>query len=86
MIFTEGTGRLPGLTGGLNPIIDRHDRMHLYTTNVAINEGQQQPVDFKLNQPLLLTDVHGVERIVRFIEMIGRAGLLEYEVVGQRKQ
>ena len=86
LIFTEGTGRLPGLTGGFNPIIDRHDRMYLYTTNVAINEGQQQPVDFKLNQPLLLTDVHGVERIVRFIEMIGRAGLLEYEVVGPRKQ
>ena len=59
--------------------------MYLYSTNVAINEGQPQPVGFKLDQPLLLTDVHGVERIVRFIEMIGRSGLLEYEVVGERR-
>ena len=86
MVIAEGTGHLPGLTGRLNPILDRHDRLYLYTTNIAINEGQQQPVDFKLNQPLLLTDVDGVGRIVWFIEMIGRSGLLEYEGIGDRRQ
>ena len=78
-VFTEGTGRLPGLAGRLNPILDSLDRMYLYSTNVAIDEGRQQPVYFKLNQPLRLTDVNGVEWMVRFIEMIGNSALLEYE-------
>ncbi len=78
-IFTEGTGHLPDLTGRLNPILDNLDRMYLYATNIAIEEGKQQPVHFKLNQPLRLTDVNGSEWIVRFIEMIGKSVLLEYE-------
>ena len=77
--FTEGTGHLPDLTGRLNPILDDLDRMYLYATNVAIDEGKQQPVHFKLNQPLRLTDVNGFEWVVRFIEMIGTSALLEYE-------
>ncbi len=77
--FTEGTGHLPGLNGRLNPILDNLDRMYLYATNVAIDEGKQQPVHFKLNRPLRLTDVNGTEWIVRFIEMIGKSALLEYE-------
>ena len=79
IVFPEQTGHLPGLTGRLNPILDNLDRMYLYATNVAIDEGRQQPVRFKLNQPLRLTDVNGVEWIVRFIEMTGKAALLEYE-------
>ena len=79
VVFPEGTGLLPGLTGRLSPILDNLDRMYLYATNVAIEEGRQQPVQFKLNRPLPLTDVNGVGRIVRFIDMIGRSALLEYE-------
>ena len=77
--FTEGTGHLPRLTGRLNPILDNLDRMYLYATNVAIDEGKQQPVRFKLNEPLRLTGVNGSEWNVRFIEMIGKSALLEYE-------
>ena len=84
-IFTERTGHLPDLTGRLNPILDNRDRMYLYATNIAIDEGKQQPVHFKLNQPLRLTDVNGSEWIVRFIEMIGRSALLEYEPPGNRR-
>ena len=82
-IFTEGIGHLPDLIGRLNPILDNLDRMYLYAINVAIDEGKQQPVYFKLNQPLRLTDAKGFEWIVRFIEMIGRSALLEYESPGQ---
>ena len=78
-VFTEGTGHLPDLTGRLNPILDDLDRMYLYATNVAIDEGKQQPVHFRLNHPLRLTDVSGFEWIVRFVEMIGKSALLEYE-------
>ncbi|MCE2432691.1 MAG: putative DNA binding domain-containing protein [Candidatus Latescibacteria bacterium] len=84
-IFTERTGHLPDLAGRLNPILDNRDRMYLYATNIAIEEGKQQPVHFKLNQPLRLTDVNGFEWIVRFVEMIGKSALLEYEPPGNRR-
>ena len=85
MVFAEDTGQLPGLTGRLNPILDDLDRMYLYATNVAIDEGKQQPVPFKLNQPLRLTDVNGFEWIVRVIDMIGKSALLEYEPPDHRQ-
>ena len=81
-VFAEGTGYLPRLTGRLNPILDNLDRMYLYASNIAIDEGKQQPVHFKLGQQLRLTDVDGREWIVRFIEMIGTSALLEYRAPG----
>ena len=79
MVIPQRTGHLPSLKGRLNPILDSRDRMHLYATNVAINEGTQQPVHFKLEERVRLTDVNGAEWIVRFIEMIGDSSVLEYE-------
>ena len=79
MVIPERTGHLPGLEGRLNPILDSLDRMYLYATNVSINEGRQQPVHFKLNEALRLTDVRGAEWSVRFVEMTGNSSVLEYE-------
>ena len=79
MVMPERTGHLPGLAGRLNPILDNLDRMYLYATNVAINEGRQQPVRFKLGEAMRLTDVHGAGRLVRFVDMIGNSSVLEYE-------
>lgn len=79
IVFPEQTGRLPGLTGRLNPILDNLDRMYLYATNIAIDEGRQQPVHFKLQEPLRLTDANGIRCVVRFVELIGNSSLLEYE-------
>ena len=79
MVIPERTGHLPGLEGRLNPILDSLDRMYLYATNVSINEGRQQPVHFKLGEPLRLTDVRGGEWSVRFVEMTGNSSVLEYE-------
>ena len=79
MVIPERGGHLPGLEGRLNPILDSLDRMYLYAANVSINEGRQQPVHFKLNEPLRLTDVHGTERSVRFVDMTGNSSVLEYE-------
>lgn len=78
VVFPERKGHLPQLSGRLNPILDRLDRMYLYATNIAINEGMPEPVYFKLNQSLRLTDVYGNEWFVRFIEMMGKSALLEY--------
>ena len=79
MVIPERTGHLPGLTGRLNPVLDNLDRMYLYATNVAIDEGRQQPVHFKLGEAMRLTDMHGAEWLVRFVEMIGNSSVLEYE-------
>ena len=80
IVVPKGTGHLPGLSGRLNPILGSIDCMYLYTANVAIDEGQQQTVQFRLGQPLRLTDVYGNERVVKFAEMLGKLLLLEYLV------
>lgn len=78
VIFPEATGTLPGLKGRLNPIRDTHDRTYLYASNVAINEGQQQPVHFLPGEDLRMTDAEGNELLVRIVDIVGRSALLEY--------
>ena len=78
IVFTEGVGRLPGLHGRLNPILDDLDRMYVYAANVGIDGGMPHPVHFKLGQALRMTDVHGARLMVRFVDMAGRSALLEY--------
>lgn len=69
-ILINSTGRIPGLEGRLNPILDNYDRMYLYANNISINDGKNQPVFFKTDEPILLEDRHGVimNIIIRFID------------------
>ncbi len=78
VIFPEATGHIPGLSGRLNPKRDTHDRTYLYASNIAINEGQQQPVTFIPGEDLRLTDADGRELMVRIVAIIGRSALIEY--------
>jgi ATP-dependent DNA helicase RecG len=78
VIFPEGTGYLPGLSGRLNPIRDTLDRTYLYASNIAINEGKHQPVHFIPGEDLHLTDANGSELMVRIVAIVGRAALVEY--------
>ncbi len=78
VIFVEATGALPGLKGRLNPIRDTHDRTYLYASNIAIDEGKQQPVHFIPGEELKLTDVEGVTLRVRIVDIVGRSALVEY--------
>ena len=78
VIFPESIGSLPGLSGRLNPKRDGHDRTYLYASNIAINEGKQQPVHFIPGEDLRLTDADGRELIIRIVAIIGRAALVEY--------
>ena len=77
-IFAQSTGHLPGLTGQLNPILDTSNRTYLYADNIAIDEGRQQPVTFRLGKPLQLTDAYGTEFMVTIVDILGRSSLLEY--------
>ncbi len=78
IIFPEATGNIAGLAGCLNPKRDTRDRTYLYASNIAINEGQPQPVHFSIGEDLHLTDAKGKELIVRIVEIIGKSVLLEY--------
>ena len=78
VILSENSGQIPGLKGSLNPIRDSLDRTYLYALNIAINQGQQQPVHFVLGEDLRLTDVNGVEITGRIVEIVGRSALVEY--------
>ena len=78
VFFPEATGNIPGLSGYLNPILDTSDRTYLYASNIAINEGQQQPVTFVHGENLRLTDADGKEMLVRIVSIIGRSALIEY--------
>ena len=77
-IFAEATGHIPGLQGRLNPIRDTHDRTYLYASNIAIEEGKQQPVHFIPGEELQLTDAEGTELRVRIVDIVGRSALVEY--------
>lgn len=83
VIFPEATGSLPGLAGQLNPIRDTLDRTYLYASNIAINEGKQQPVSFMPGENLRLTDADGKELIVRIVAILGRSALVEYHPYSQ---
>jgi len=78
VIFPEGAGYIPGLSGRLNPIRDRLDRTYLYASNIAINGGKPQAVHFILGEELHLTDAHGREAFVRIVEIAGQSVLVEY--------
>ena len=81
VIFSEGIGYLPGLSGRLNPIRDTQDRTYLHASNIAINDGQQQPVHFIPGEDLRLTDADGRELIVRIVAIIGSSALIEYRPI-----
>ncbi len=82
LIIADRTGRLPGIQGRLNPIIDTLDRTYLYADNVAVNDGQTQPVRFALNEPVRLTDSLGASATVWFREMAGASCVFDYRYAG----
>ena len=77
-IFSKSTGHVPGLRGRLNPILDTSNRTYLYADNIAIEEGRQQPVSFRLGKPMRLTDAFGAELSVTIVDVVGRSSLVEY--------
>ena len=82
LIIANRTGRLPGIRGRLNPIIDTLDRTYLYADNVAINDGQTQPVRFALNEPVRLTDSLGASATLWFREVAGASCVFDYRYTG----
>ena len=78
IILTEDTRALPGLRGSLNPVRDALDRTWLYASNIAVNQGQPQPVHFIPGEELRLTDADGNEAWARIVAATGQSSLVEY--------
>ena len=78
LIIANRTGHLPGIEGRLCPILDTLDRSYLYADNVAVNDGQQQPVRFDLNEPVRLTDSMGASATLWFREIVGSSCVFDY--------
>ena len=79
VIFPNAVGHVPVLYGQINPVLDTENRTYLYTDNIAINGGLQQPVDFTLGEELHLCDADGREASVRIISIVGKAALVQYQ-------
>ncbi len=77
-IIANRTGHLKGIQGRLNPILDAHDRTYLYADNIAVNEGEAQPVHVSLNEPVRLTDAHGATATLWFREILGASCVFDY--------
>ncbi|MEH2291978.1 hypothetical protein [Nostoc sp.] len=78
VIFPNSTGYIKGLKGRLNPILDTSDRTYLYADNIAVNGGQQQPVNFQIGKPLNLEDSEAstMQITIRFAQ--GNTFLIEF--------
>ena len=78
VIFPDGTGYIKGLKGRLSPILDTSYRTYIYADNIAVNGGQQQPVNFQIDNPLNLEDSEGVtmQITIRFAQ--GNTFLIEF--------
>ena len=81
MIIPQSTGLIPGLNGRLNPKRDALDRTYLYADNIAIDEGKQQPVTFRVGMPLQLTDAFGINKIIKILDITGQSSLIEYKAI-----
>ena len=81
VILAEGSGRIPGLKGLLNPVRDDLDRTYLYAANIAIDDGKLQPVHFAFGEELTLTDAVGNHVAVRIIDIVGKSSLVEYRPI-----
>ena len=78
VIFPEGRGEIPGLSGSLHPIRDTHDRTCVYTRSVAISDSRREPHAFATGEELHVTDADGREMLVRILDVVGRSALVEY--------
>ncbi|MEH1874769.1 hypothetical protein [Nostoc sp.] len=78
VIFPDSTGYIKGLKGRLNLILDTSDRNYIYADNIAVNGGQQQPVNFEIGKPLNLEDSEGstMQITIRFAQ--GNTFLIEF--------
>ena len=78
LMLDGNTGVIPGLDGRLNPIHDGSNRNYLYASNIAIEGGKPQPVDFSLNTPIAVEDSHGARFYLSVIAISNSSSTIQY--------
>lgn len=79
VILPSRVGHIPGLKGRVNPRLDDVGRTYLYASNIAINDGQPQPVYFQPGgEELHFVDAFGKGQFVRIVAINGESSLIEY--------
>ena len=77
-ILSLGAGYLPGLRGRLTITRDDVNQIFLTADQIVIEEGQQQPVQFRIGKPLRLEDSSGIVYSVTIVDIVGTSALVEY--------
>ena len=78
MIFSSGTGHIPGIQGRLNPILDSIRRTYLYAENISVNNNSPQPTDFQFGGNISLEDSVGNTADIRIHRIIQNCIILDY--------
>jgi hypothetical protein len=77
-VIINTTGYIRGLDGRLSPILDTLNRMYLYADNISIENGKNQPVYFRLNEPFQVEDSKGKRFELKIIAIIASSSLIEF--------
>ena len=77
-VIINTTGHIDGLNGRLNPVLDTLNRMYLYADNISIENGKNQPVYFRLNEPFQVEDSKGKRFELKIIAIIAESSLIEF--------
>lgn len=77
-VIINSTGYIPGLDGRLNPILDTGNRMYLYANNISIENGKNQPADFRLNEPFQIEDSKGKRFELKIIAIKATSSLIQF--------
>ena len=85
LIIANRSGHLPGIRGRLSPKLDSLDRTYLLADNVAINDGLQQPVQFKIDEAVRLTDSTGASATLWFREIRGSSSVFDYRYTSGKR-
>ena len=59
LICTSNRAQVKGLLGSISLIHDQQDRTYMYAENIAIDGGEQQPVNVELGRPTRLQSIDG---------------------------
>ncbi|OED40124.1 hypothetical protein AB832_03720 [Flavobacteriaceae bacterium (ex Bugula neritina AB1)] len=77
-IIINKYGKVPGLSGKIEPIVKPDKQLSLYADNMAIDGGKYQPYDFTLNTSISLEDNGGNVLHLAFRFFQGRIALIDY--------
>jgi len=78
-IIAAGSGNIPEIRGRFNVYLDSLDRAYLFASGININQGEAQPVQFGLKEPVHIGDTRGTKATLWFQEVIGTSCIFDYQ-------